>query len=102
MLDNFHLKITAMNYYSSLNTLLSCMYNLYQNDPNTMSIFNNDIIFQFQQFYTDGARIEAAFRKYFHRAEPEQTNDSYEIMVCHANVIRYFVCRLVISEPYTC
>ena len=39
----------------------------------------------------DGARIEAAFRKYFHRAEPQQEKDSYEIIVCHANVIRYFI-----------
>lgn len=46
-----------------------------------------------QQFYQDGARIEAAFRKYFFRAEPEQQIDSYTLLVCHANVIRYFVCR---------
>jgi len=77
------------------------MYILYQYYPDTMAIFNTDIMIQFQQFYTDGARIEAAFRKYFHRAESEQTNDSYEIMVCHANVIRYFVCRSVNLEPYT-
>ncbi|XP_023703133.1 serine/threonine-protein phosphatase PGAM5, mitochondrial-like isoform X2 [Cryptotermes secundus] len=44
-------------------------------------------------FYQDGARIEAAFRKYFHRAEKSQETDSYDILVCHANVIRYFVCR---------
>ncbi|XP_045173415.2 serine/threonine-protein phosphatase PGAM5, mitochondrial-like isoform X2 [Mercenaria mercenaria] len=52
-----------------------------------------------KQFYKDGARIEAAFRKYFHRAEPDQTNDSYEIVVCHANVIRYFVCRALQFPP---
>ena len=45
------------------------------------------------QFLTDGVRIEAAFRKYFHRAPPQQETDSYEVIVCHANVIRYFVCR---------
>ncbi|XP_030767037.1 serine/threonine-protein phosphatase Pgam5, mitochondrial-like isoform X2 [Sitophilus oryzae] len=44
-------------------------------------------------FYEDGARIEAAFRKYFHRADPDQENDSYTIIVCHGNVIRYLVCR---------
>ncbi|KAG5894720.1 hypothetical protein JTB14_006140 [Gonioctena quinquepunctata] len=44
-------------------------------------------------FYQDGSRIEAAFRKYFHRADPSQEKDSYTILVCHANVIRYFVCR---------
>ena len=46
-----------------------------------------------QQFYQDGARIEAAFRKYFHRADPEQKGDSVEVIICHANVIRYFICR---------
>lgn len=45
------------------------------------------------QFFEDGSRIEAAYRKYFHRAPPEQLEDSYEIVVCHANVIRYFFCR---------
>lgn len=46
-----------------------------------------------QQFFQDGPRIEAAFRRYFHRASPKQTQDSYTVLVCHANVIRYFVCR---------
>ncbi|VEN61384.1 unnamed protein product [Callosobruchus maculatus] len=45
------------------------------------------------KFYQDGSRIEAGFRKYFHRADPSQEKDSYHILVCHANVIRYFVCR---------
>lgn len=48
-----------------------------------------------QQYHEDGARIEAAFRHYIHRADPKQKEDSYEIIVCHANVIRYFVCRFV-------
>ncbi|KAJ9582351.1 hypothetical protein L9F63_003311 [Diploptera punctata] len=51
------------------------------------------------QFYQDGARIEAAFRKYFHRAEKSQDKDTYEILVCHANVIRYFVCRALQFPP---
>lgn len=42
-------------------------------------------------YYVDGSRIEAAFRKYFHRADPSQEEDSYELVVCHANVIRYVV-----------
>ncbi|XP_003701756.2 serine/threonine-protein phosphatase Pgam5, mitochondrial [Megachile rotundata] len=50
-------------------------------------------------FYTDGPRIEAAFRKYFHRADPSQEKDSYTILVCHANVIRYFVCRALQFPP---
>ncbi|KAL0979222.1 hypothetical protein UPYG_G00182330 [Umbra pygmaea] len=51
------------------------------------------------QYHEDGARIEAAFRRYIHRADPKQTEDSYEIIVCHANVIRYFVCRALQFPP---
>ncbi|XP_015431946.1 PREDICTED: serine/threonine-protein phosphatase Pgam5, mitochondrial-like [Dufourea novaeangliae] len=50
-------------------------------------------------FYEDGPRIEAAFRRYFHRADPNQEKDSYTIIVCHANVIRYFVCRALQFPP---
>ncbi|XP_029040137.1 serine/threonine-protein phosphatase PGAM5, mitochondrial [Osmia bicornis bicornis] len=50
-------------------------------------------------FFRDGPRIEAAFRKYFHRADPSQEKDSYTILVCHANVIRYFVCRALQFPP---
>lgn len=52
-----------------------------------------------QAFFEDGARIEAGFRKHIHRAEPDQKNDSLEIIVCHANVIRYFVCRALQLPP---
>ncbi|XP_060699892.1 serine/threonine-protein phosphatase PGAM5, mitochondrial isoform X3 [Hemiscyllium ocellatum] len=51
------------------------------------------------QYHEDGARIEAAFRRYIHRADLKQENDSYEIIVCHANVIRYFVCRALQFPP---
>ena len=40
------------------------------------------------EFYQEGARIEAAFRKYFYRAEPSQEKTSVEVLVCHGNVIR--------------
>uniref|UniRef100_A0A0N5ALJ4 Serine/threonine-protein phosphatase PGAM5, mitochondrial n=1 Tax=Syphacia muris TaxID=451379 RepID=A0A0N5ALJ4_9BILA len=46
-----------------------------------------------------GSRIEAAFRKYIHRASPKQKEDSYEIIVCHGNVIRYFICRALQFPP---
>lgn len=52
----------------------------------------------FLLFFSEGARIEAAFRRYIHRASPKQKTDSYEVIVCHANVIRYFVCRCVILK----
>jgi len=44
-------------------------------------------------FLKDNPRIEGAFRKYIHRADPKQKEDSYDLLVCHANVIRYLVCR---------
>ena len=50
-------------------------------------------------YHLDGARIEAAFRKYFHRADRFQDEDSFELVVCHANVIRYFVCRALQLPP---
>jgi len=59
--------------------------------------YHYQLFIYFQQFYQDGARIEAAFRKYFYRADRSQEKDSYEILVCHANVIRYFVCRWVVG-----
>ncbi|CAL8069852.1 unnamed protein product [Orchesella dallaii] len=47
----------------------------------------------------DGSRIESAFRKYFHRAETSQEKESWEIIVCHGNVIRYFACRALQFPP---
>ncbi len=66
-------------------------------------------------------RIEEAFRKYFYRAEVPDTsskgedNDDgadspegglqahpkheFEVIVCHANVIRYFFCRALQLPP---
>ncbi|KAJ8711124.1 hypothetical protein PYW07_008366 [Mythimna separata] len=52
-----------------------------------------------KQFFQDSARIEAGFRRYFHRAPPEQTEDTYTLLVCHANVIRYFVCKALQFPP---
>ncbi|XP_075688727.1 serine/threonine-protein phosphatase PGAM5, mitochondrial [Rhinoderma darwinii] len=51
------------------------------------------------EYYEDGSRIEAAFRNYIHRAEQKQEEDSYEIIICHANVIRYIVCRALQLPP---
>ena len=45
------------------------------------------------QVHRDGSRIDAAFDSIFYRAGPEQTHNTYDIVVCHSNVIRYFVCR---------
>ncbi|VDN51201.1 unnamed protein product [Dracunculus medinensis] len=51
------------------------------------------------KYFSEGSRIEAAFRKYIHRASVKQTKNSFEIIVCHANVIRYFVCRALQFPP---
>ena len=52
-----------------------------------------------QDFFVDGSRIETAFRQYIHRANASQEKDSVELIVCHANVIRYFVCRALQLPP---
>ena len=51
-------------------------------------------------------RIEAAFEKYFHRADYDEQmkedgghHHEVEIIVCHANVIRYFLCRALQLPP---
>uniref|UniRef100_A0A1I8PC45 Serine/threonine-protein phosphatase PGAM5, mitochondrial n=1 Tax=Stomoxys calcitrans TaxID=35570 RepID=A0A1I8PC45_STOCA len=51
------------------------------------------------QFFRDGARIEAGFRRYFHRALPTDKHDTYTLIVGHGNVIRYFVCRALQFPP---
>lgn len=51
------------------------------------------------KYLADGPRIEAAFHEYFHRANIDQKDDSFEILVCHGNVIRYFVCRALQFPP---
>ena len=46
-----------------------------------------------------GSRVEAAFKNYFHRA-PESAEKSYStVLVCHGNVIRYFVARALQLPP---
>lgn len=78
--------------YVSINSQLSCLYMCNEFAPLLMFL---------EEFFRDGARIEAAFRKYFHRAPPTQETSSIEVLVCHANVIRYFICRYrYYSHPY--
>lgn len=47
----------------------------------------------------DAERIERAYRMLCERPPPTQTEDSYEVVVCHANVIRYVVCRALQLPP---
>jgi len=52
-----------------------------------------------KDFFIEGARIETGFREFMHRADPDQEEDSVEVLVCHGNVIRYFVCRALQLSP---
>lgn len=47
----------------------------------------------------DGERIERVYRTLCARPPPEQPADTYEVVVCHANVIRYVVCRALQLPP---
>jgi len=49
--------------------------------------------------FVDGPRIESGFRKFVHRADVSQKEDSTELFVCHANVIRYIICRTLQFPP---
>ncbi|XP_040322798.1 LOW QUALITY PROTEIN: serine/threonine-protein phosphatase PGAM5, mitochondrial-like, partial [Herpailurus yagouaroundi] len=51
------------------------------------------------QYYAAGARIEAAFRNHIHPADAKQQEDSSVICSCHAEVIRYMVCRALPFPP---
>ncbi|OAF67261.1 Phosphoglycerate mutase family member 5 [Intoshia linei] len=51
-----------------------------------------------RHYYVNGQRIETAFRNYFSRPA-EGRRVSNELIVCHANVIRYFICRLLQVNP---
>ncbi|GFU95014.1 hypothetical protein TNCV_4137981 [Trichonephila clavipes] len=55
--------------------------------------------FDEKMIHEDGPRIEGAFRKYFHRANASQKTDSYEIIVSHGTVIRYFLLRALQAPP---
>lgn len=44
----------------------------------------------------DQRQAEAAFSKYF---IPAGEDDEYEAIVCHGNVIRYFICRILQVSP---
>ncbi|UJR15204.1 hypothetical protein I4U23_002163 [Adineta vaga] len=45
--------------------------------------------------YGDKARIDAAFATYFHRARQDQNRETHDILVFHANLLRYFICKIM-------
>lgn len=47
-----------------------------------------------EEFEKDGKRVEAAFAAHIHRADPAEDETSYStVLVCHGNVIRYFILK---------
>lgn len=48
---------------------------------------------------SDGVRIERAFQRLVRRASESADKDECYVVVCHANVIRYFVCRALQLPP---
>lgn len=50
-------------------------------------------------YFMEGPRLEAAFRKYFYRADKEQTYQSHEIIVGHGNIFRFLVLRALQFPP---
>ena len=70
--------------------------------PYPVEPFRSDLSKTFLQeatYEAEGLRIERAFKRYFKRPSKEQTKNSYELIVCHGNVIRYFVCRALQLPP---
>ena len=51
------------------------------------------------EYFEESARIEAGFRKFIHRADENLTEETNDVIVCHANVIRYYVCRALQIAP---
>uniref|UniRef100_A0A0A9X3C0 Serine/threonine-protein phosphatase PGAM5, mitochondrial n=1 Tax=Lygus hesperus TaxID=30085 RepID=A0A0A9X3C0_LYGHE len=48
--------------------------------------------------YTDSQRCEYSFRQLFHRLTKPK-GPTFEIVVCHANLIRFFLCRALQFPP---
>lgn len=51
------------------------------------------------KFFADPPRIESAFRKFVYRPSSADEDEPVEVYVCHANVIRYFLCRVAQFPP---
>jgi len=46
-----------------------------------------------RDYYIDGPRMEAAFRKFFHRLDSGENRNVYQILVGHGNIFRFFSLR---------
>lgn len=54
-----------------------------------------------EKYQKTADQIKAGFDLVFHRADPEMTKPSVEVVVCHQNVIRSYVCR-ALQLPNEC
>ena len=52
-----------------------------------------------EEFDKDGKRVEAAFCNYIHRPSEKQAKSSTSVLVCHGNVIRYILLRVLQYNP---
>lgn len=52
-----------------------------------------------ESFFKDNKRIEAGFVNHCHRPDNEEKSNYTTLLVCHGNVIRYFVCRALQIAP---
>lgn len=48
--------------------------------------------FEPQKIKADNKRINKAYETYFYKPDKNE-EDSYQLIICHGNVIRYFLCR---------
>jgi len=46
-----------------------------------------------RDYFIDGPRMEAAFRKYFHRLDSGENRNVYQVLVGHGNIFRFFALR---------
>ncbi|BES97362.1 phosphoglycerate mutase family member 5 [Nesidiocoris tenuis] len=45
------------------------------------------------EFHQNVMKMEYAYRATFHRPDAKMSEDSYEVLICPSNVIKYFICR---------
>lgn len=50
-------------------------------------------VHDYEKYKEPNERIKKAFYQFFHRADSECTKPQIEVIVCHQNVIRSFLCR---------
>jgi serine/threonine-protein phosphatase PGAM5 len=100
-----------MQYYTPKNKLLLQPPDPLLNEtlPAPMVPIRPDITGATEEIDANRERVEEAFRKYFYRddgivsdLDDESSNneyDEFEVIVCHGNMIRYFLCRALQLPP---